>query len=250
MNRLTLFVVLLSFTTPCWGQFDTIINVPPDAPLESIESNTQLNLFDGGAISSSSLFVGGLNGTASNAEFNMHGGTAGSIVVNQGGVANIFAGAIRRGVLSNTLVNIYGGQIGRTVSADHSLSVANGSTANIYGGVFPNNIEVGMEAELNIHGGSFEGANFFTRDRAEVNFFGRKFFVDGIEQTDLVVGQRRTFFDNGHFYSGILSDGSAFNLAVTASAFGSITLVPEPSCPAYLTTLVVSLLLARRKIVF
>ena len=59
---------LESSISSCRAQFDTIINVPPDAPLESIESNTQLNLFDGGALPSST-FVGGLNGTASNAEF-------------------------------------------------------------------------------------------------------------------------------------------------------------------------------------
>src|SRR5262245_55380437 len=60
------------------GQFTTTYNVPPNVAPSTIFSNTQLNVFDGGAISNA-FAAGDSLGTSTNVQVNVFGGTVGGV---------------------------------------------------------------------------------------------------------------------------------------------------------------------------
>ena len=85
------------------GQFTTIINVPPDVAPSSIGSDTQLNLFQGIAL----RFVfsrRASDGTSSNVEVNITGGSVGIFFdANSGSVVNISGGSVGSSFSTQTL---------------------------------------------------------------------------------------------------------------------------------------------------
>jgi hypothetical protein len=62
--------ILLFATQDASAQFTTVINVPPDVSLGFLSADTQLNLFDGGTLSS----LVRTSATGLNTEVNIHGG--------------------------------------------------------------------------------------------------------------------------------------------------------------------------------
>src|SRR5262245_6907037 len=98
----TVFVVLLGYccaATTVRGQFATVYNVPPDVVPQTIHSNTQVNVFEGGSVgsplSTNGLDIGGPSGTDSNMEVNFYGGIShGFMDVNGEATINVSGGQI------------------------------------------------------------------------------------------------------------------------------------------------------------
>ena len=136
-------VLLMQFVAN--AQFTTIINVPPDTVPNHIGSDTQINLLDNGVIGYMS--VGATDGTYTNIEVNMLGGTleqlgayAGSIVNVSGGILDTFGGN------ANSVLNVSGGNIIGVLSS--------------YGG------------QLNVQGGSIEDSSYVILDNTWVEMSG------------------------------------------------------------------------------
>src|SRR3954467_3523581 len=77
---------ILNLSVAARAQFTTIINVPPDAPVSHIGSNTHLNLFPGGMLPEN-FEAGVSNVTNTNLEMNIFGGTVGSNLTTHKGTA-------------------------------------------------------------------------------------------------------------------------------------------------------------------
>ncbi|MCA9263900.1 MAG: hypothetical protein KDA60_08610 [Planctomycetales bacterium] len=122
------------------GQFDNVINVPPDPAPASIDSDTQLNILDGADFPSSFFTpfdAGNSDGTSTNVEVNIRGGTVGDrFVANAGSQVNIFGGVVGDGFTVRTGggVSILGGQVGGSLYAE------NDSTVIISGGTIGDNL--------------------------------------------------------------------------------------------------------------
>jgi len=114
-----------------YGQFTSIINVPPDLATAEIGSDTQLNLFDTGVISQY-FSAGTIDGTSSNVEVNIFGGEVVSgLFANSGSTLNISGGSLGSiGAYNGSVVNISGGSLGAFFRAN------SGSQVNIFGGEF------------------------------------------------------------------------------------------------------------------
>ena len=142
-----------------WAQFATVINTPPTmiGDQYSIGSNTQLNVLTGGSVGAY-FHAGAVDGTSSNVEVNISGGTVGSqFTAYSGSTINVTAGTvgfIDAGVFpeqnTNINVNISGGNVG-VVNANY------GSIVNVSGGLvgelFANdlaNISGGQVARLHV----------------------------------------------------------------------------------------------------
>lgn len=131
-------VVILThwFSGDCHAQFGTIINVPPDVPPKSIDSNTQLNVLEGGDLPSTFQMpfqIGLEDGSSTNVELSVSGGTVGDAVqANSGSELNISGGAIgsHLEVHSGASANIAGGTVG------HAFRAMEGSNLTLSGGEF------------------------------------------------------------------------------------------------------------------
>jgi len=154
--RLAAALLVLCLTAPASAQFTTVLNIPPNIAPNSIGSNTQLNLFNGGTIGNN-FNAGASNGLSEDAEVNVFGGTIGygydayggnvtnifggnfgeNLSVHAGGVANIAGGSI--GPIANafngSIVNISAGNIGQRFDAH------DGSLVNISGGAIADGFE-------------------------------------------------------------------------------------------------------------
>lgn len=143
-----------------------------------LNSNTQLNLFNGGTIFPR-FNAGPTDGTGSNTEVNITGGSVGfgfqanagsTVNISGGTVADVFAananstvnisgGAVGAGLAAfdNSTVNISGGTIGLNTAAN------SGSTINISGGTVGRFLDANSGSTVNISAGSvgdFSDANF------------------------------------------------------------------------------------------
>jgi len=81
------------------GEFTTIINIPPDPAIgdnQSIASVTQLNLGDGGSIGEQ-FEAGFFNGSSTNIEVNISGGTVGDSFNAVWSTVNISGGTVGNG---------------------------------------------------------------------------------------------------------------------------------------------------------
>jgi hypothetical protein len=94
-HLLSALAVVATLADVGYAQFDTIINVPPDRPPGEIESNTQLNLFDGGSIT---RLDAGPSGNGTNIEVNVFGGTGFVIWAYRGSRLDISGGVIGVGI--------------------------------------------------------------------------------------------------------------------------------------------------------
>jgi hypothetical protein len=249
-------LLLVAPIAACWSapasaQFGTVINAPPDAPPGILNSDTQLNLGAGGLWSlgfDNKLRAGAVDGSSTNIEINVSGGTIGSpletyagatlnfaggssnyyfyphdgSVVNisggtvhhvyayDGSVTNVSAGSIdgQAHFLSGSTVNITGGFVGNR-SFD-SLTVVQGATANISGGA----VGVGLElygGVVNISGGSlYDGIDAGTG--SSLNLFGEDFRIDGVPVAGLDLLGSTVALDvpRQSTLSGVYSDGTPF----------------------------------------
>jgi len=195
------------------GDGDTFFQTQPISPGvlngDTLGSNSQLNLFDGGEI-----LRGFSAGAGSDIELNVFGGVVGS---------NFNAN-------SGSTVNISGGTFGNDYLANLD------STTNISGGTISGDF-ISLTGTVNIAGGTFDGD--FNAVGGEVNLFGTEFFLDGVELTDLQPDRGFVIRERGVTLSGLLADGSAFEFDVTDDLFSAtdyfdprtmvtVTLVPAP----------------------
>ena len=166
--------------------FTTIINVPPDPAPSSIESDTQLNLSEGGSLGRL-FFAGNQNGSSTQIEVNITGGAVGSnFAAFAGSIINIRGGEISGGFNAgpNSVVNLSGGSVGRVSIAFSSLIASSDSTVNIMGG------EVGRQSlalagsTINLSGGTL-GPFFSANLGSTLNISGGEFFLNGEQVTGL-----------------------------------------------------------------
>jgi hypothetical protein len=153
-NRLFITIVLcfacnIALSTgQVYALFSTILNIPPDPniteELQFIDSDTQLNLFDGGSIAER-FSAGSRNGTSMNVEMNIFGGS----------VSNFF-------VAINSTVNISGGDVG------FGMGIGN-STLNMSGG-WIKDFDADDNSVINISGGLV--GSFDSRDGTRVKITG------------------------------------------------------------------------------
>ncbi|MFO0790632.1 MAG: hypothetical protein U0805_14345 [Pirellulales bacterium] len=155
-NALKIAVVLLialPSATRVRGDFTTVIHSPPEsiANLQGIDSDTQLNLYDGAELPP--VFEVGNNwGPNDNIEVNMFGGRVGRSLDVGGAFANN----------SNVTLSLYGGTIGADVHFGGSFGTNTNFTLNIVGGEIGRNLTVGgwdavnTNFTVNISGGEVD----------------------------------------------------------------------------------------------
>lgn len=164
------------------GQFSNVINLPPDPDIgdhQSIGSDTQLNLANGGMIGSffsagpgTNIEVNISGGSIDNyfrvnsgSVVNISGGTTGILDANSGGVVNFSGGSISRlNARSGSTVNISGGTIGDNL-------YFNGATVNIDGGTIGRGIQLHTGSKLNILAGSL-GGNIYAYSGSQISISG------------------------------------------------------------------------------
>lgn len=193
------------------GDFTTIINVPPQAAPSSIGSNTQLNLAAGGSLPANFL-VGDPNGSSTNIEVNITGGTVGNrFTPFAGSTINVSGGNIgaRFWPHDGSTANITGGTFGRDLTCEM------GSEVYISGGLFPYEVHAMFRSKVNVFGGAI--THFQAHDEAEPSFYGRQFFVDGVELTNLVPGEPTLIDERDVSFSGVLADGSPFSFELISA---------------------------------
>lgn len=183
---LCLQLILCLFSSAACGQFTTIINIPPDPNIgdsQSIGSDTQLNLANGGAIGE--FFSAGAYSGTSNIEVNISGGTVGDDF----------------GVRSGTIARVSGGLIGE------GFHVTEGGVAKISGGSFGDYCGVADGGLVEISGGLFS-ANFIANEGSSVRLFGGEFRSSGMLISGLEsIGDRRSIH-RLFVLSGTLADGT------------------------------------------
>jgi hypothetical protein len=134
---------------PAYGQFATVINVPPNPDPEYIFSDTQVNVLAGGALGAF-LQSGVENGSTRNIEINVSGGSIGrQSFINAGTVLNVSAGTVGYALeaTARSVINISGGTV------EHSLSAENGAIVNVTGGMLGEEADI-SDAQLTVNGGS------------------------------------------------------------------------------------------------
>jgi hypothetical protein len=226
----------MGFCGAARAEFTTVINVPPELPPEYIiESNTQLNVGDGGWLND--LFVVGRSeGTMSNVQLNISGGTIrpglraydGSEVNITGGTVggyiNAYAGSVTKisgGTVGNrfaaengSIVTISGGAVGNDFEANRGseVDISGGSIGkrmlaighvNISGGVIGDELHATSRSAVNISGGGI-GSRFLAHEGGIVNISGGTFgSIFGAEEESAVTLSGRNFRLNGELIPGL-----------------------------------------------
>lgn len=221
-----LFTSLCLSSPAAFGQFTTVINIPPSPAPGALPSNTQVNVLPGGSIGDDFL-VGSSDGSKTNIEFNLLGGQTGwRLRVQDGGVANISVGNIGSGIfVEGGELNVSGGNVlGR-------VSVVDGGKFSMSGGVVEmtsfGSLEIG-DGEASLSGGlvgegmtnggilNVTGGRFGPRSRLEgtVNFFGGEFKLNGVQIAglDSIGASVPLNVPAGSVLTGTLTDGSTFSI--------------------------------------
>ncbi len=144
----TPFAIFLLLPPLARAQFATVIDIPAGTslpPQSSIDSNTQLNLFDGGSIGAG-FSAGAIDGSSANVEVNLLGGVV-------GGGFNAYRGSV---------VNVSGGTIGDPFSAH------DGAGLNISGGTVKSITATG--SAVVVSGGAIEDIGL--KDASELTLTG------------------------------------------------------------------------------
>ena len=151
-----------------------VINAPPTVigDFESMGSDTTLNVLPGGSVGKR-FNAGAVDGSSTNVEMNISGGTVGlnasffsdyAFNAYAGSVVNISGGEVGIGSNANfgSEVNISGGKIGLNTSFfnDSSFNANSGSVVNILGGEVGSGFNANFGSVVNITGGSI-GQNSF-----------------------------------------------------------------------------------------
>jgi hypothetical protein len=192
---------------PGYGQFTTILNVPPNiGNNQTIRSSTQVNVSAAGAIGSN-FNAGASNGTSTNVQVNSAGFLSQNFKANGGSVVNITGGNVASSFSANSgsTVNITGGNIG------FGFTAASGSVVNIKGGVISDNFSAASGSTLNISGGLFPEA-VVTGSGTTLTLSGNEFRIDDVPVAGLgAIGNTATvnIFNTG-VLTGTLEDGTPF----------------------------------------
>lgn len=233
-------LVLTSVLSPAYGQFTTVINLPPDsiASQTIIGSDTQVNFFADGSMGSNINF-GHWNGTDSNVEFNMFGGSVSNFNLNTGSTGNIAGGSIFDiSVEDLATLNMTAGDV-REISVgdgNSTINISGGTvtdlnyryifqqgtgTLNISGGVVSSNNGIGFNTsnptefahveQFNLTGGTVNSPNWpnFTRNASLTGgtFNGNLVAYDGV---------------------GVL-DGATINGSVSSGGTGTLSILSGSS---------------------
>lgn len=168
MRALTTVVTVVGLallsSSIAWAQFTTVLNLPPDALPFPIDSDTQVNLLDGGEIPHSSR-SGETDGSSSNIEVNVLGGTVGSQVQLYGGTTfNVSGGLVgsQLQVFSGATVNVTGGRI------LGSLTANDGSNINLSGGIIDPRFSARFGSSVFVSGGTI-GSEFRIENGSQVS---------------------------------------------------------------------------------
>ena len=98
MTYVIRFTLIFLFSSVLSGvlsaQFNTVINIPPESDPGTIQSDVQLNLLPFGTLGSN-FDAGEFNGTSTNVEVNITGGSIGDFfTANRGSTVNVNGGLI------------------------------------------------------------------------------------------------------------------------------------------------------------
>lgn len=192
-----------------------------DSP-KGLRQGESLTLVDGGELKQNFAAVGatldiegGLVGDGMEAAYSnvsISGGAVGNfLAADKGSVVTISGGTV--GVLASarpgSVVNLNGGNVGQAFTA------WSGSDVNISGGRVEGFLRVASEGRVDFYGGDI-GENVQVRSQGEVNVYGKGFILGGVPILDLQPGERRTIDARDVVLSGILADGSAFDLRLNS----------------------------------
>ena len=198
-------VCFFLFCTAARGNFEIVIEVPPQTSPTSIGSDTQLNLSDLGSIPDD-FEAGAADNSSTNVEVNITGGTVGHhFFAYAGSTVNVSGGDIsyRFWPHEGSIANITGGVFGPDVTCGR------GSVVNISGGDFEHEVHAMFLSTINVWGGNV--GYFQAHEQSQANFFGTEFFLDGVEMTQLIPGQPFTIAERDVPFTGTLADGTPFS---------------------------------------
>lgn len=226
------------------GNWAEVANTTVNLSTGSFGSNfrafvgSQVNV-SGGETSDVTLYDGGV--------LNVSGGrVAGNLRVEIGGELNISGGVLdyRIDADDGSTINISGGElnfIGVSSSSSSSpntglVSVSGGSVyefdleyhadAFISGGQFGaggGSFTAGEKSNVTIAGGEFAGA-FRGIFESEVHLIGSDFKLDGVPVTPAAIGQKLIVGQRDQTLSGILADGSAFDVFLRTASPGTTSI--------------------------
>lgn len=253
--------------------FTSVVNAPPTviANLTNFDSNTQINVFDGGQVGVG-VRIGLDADTSTNVELNVSGGTIDdALTLNAGSNATITGGDFGEGfwVRNFASADISGGTFGT------GFRVFGNGTLTVTDGAFDDDFDTYFESKVDIEGGTFGDIQFFGGDvdvsggefngiievyisdpGESLNLIGTSFSIDGTPITGLTPNVPFVISDRDVTLDAVLADGSAFDLDLNTTFTGTddligfgavitVTLVPEPNSLALLG--LGGLLLARRR---
>ena len=105
---------------------------------------------------------------------------------------------------TGSTANITGGTFGR------DTTLGTGSEVNIFGGTFDDEVHGLFRSTMNVWGGEF--IYFQAHDQSVISFFGTSFFLDGVEMTNLNLGEQFVKTERNVPFSPTLADVSAFSM--------------------------------------
>jgi hypothetical protein len=163
---------------PAAAEFSTTINVPPKPAPESIDSDTQLNLFAFGRLGDD-FVAGSFSGLSTNVEVNVFGGDIGdNFSANGGTTLNLIGGNVGEfgDAFPGSLVNVMGGELGDFFDANQ------GSSVRIASGSVGAGFDSLSGSFVRLSGGAV-GADFNARAGSSVSILGKSFFLGTDEIT-------------------------------------------------------------------
>ena len=203
-------IIVLSLNGIANAQFTTIFNVPPDVAPDSIGSDTQLNLMDGGVLTgvptdpddpdSQGIFAAGSpDAISQNVELNISGGVAGFLDIYAGATLNMSDGTVADLIAyDGATVNITGG----TISELGGIAEA-GSSVNISGGIFPWPFMFADQTNVTLSGGAFGEVRYSGFSSGNLTLIGNDFLVNGSPPAESTLRTSGTV-------TGVFNDGSPF----------------------------------------
>ncbi|MCA9232129.1 MAG: hypothetical protein KDA57_15885 [Planctomycetales bacterium] len=210
---------------PINGQ--TVINIPPDPVPVIVNSNTTINLLDGGSIPDD-FSIGSADGSLTNIELNVFGGAIErSLSTEVGTTVNMSGGLVELGMTVGGELNISGGTI------EGRITVRDSAIVNFSGGEVDATTFGGMRlsgGEVTFTGGAISGQLLLSENEGGVfnykggrigqdmelwggsfNVFGGEFLLDGVPLEDFSDSIQFDIPEEG-VLSGVLPDGTSFAL--------------------------------------
>lgn len=209
-----------AFASPVQGQtdpanFTTVINVPPDVAPSFIGSSTQLNIASP-AVIEGTLQAGERNGTNSDVEVNISGGTI-RYLETFGSTINVSGGLVDQ-ILSprQSILNVSGGAVGAKFDF---LALESGNELNLTGGTIRSQV-VATTGVVRLSGGTV-ARRFAARGGSQVEILGGEFKLNGNEYASSSID-----LGTDGLFTGTLADGSVFIFSPTADTLKNVSLLP------------------------